>query len=250
MNGSHDVDPNPSTSPATDGEAGCAGAGQEPDAPRGGDVLPTAPPACAVDVLTVVAGLQETVREMRDVLSAAETRLSTLEAAADAAGKQIAFLPPQMRMLAAKIDGVATSVSEPRLRALLLGVLSVYDLVEQARRSVLIDAATEAGALALRHYDVLRTQLRQLMESNGLAEVSSDGRFDPLVHRAIERVPVTDPSQANAVVQVLRPGFRTDQTVLRYAEVSVGCYTPAEGPAEAGGAESGPASSAGSAGGA
>lgn len=213
--------------------------------PREGDVMPAASVAGITEVLTAVAGLQETVSGMRDALCAAEARLSNLEMATDVASRQIAFLPPQIRMLAAKIEGLTTSVSEPRLRAVLLGLLSVYDLVEQARRALLNEAPTDAGAVELRHYEVLRTQLRQLLEANGLSEISGDGPFDPLVHRAIERVPVTDPTQADGVVSVLRPGFRTEQSVLRYAEVSVAHYTPAENPAEAGGATDAPAPESG-----
>jgi len=49
-------------------------------------------------------------------------------------------------------------------------------------------------------------------------------------------VPVADPARDNEVVKVLRPGFRTEHAVLRYAEVSVGQYAsspPAAGTAAA-----------------
>lgn len=240
MTGADDQAPRDGAPPAAEDAVDRSQREQRLDDPRERPT-PAASMPGAAEVLTAVAGLQETVSGMRDVLSSAEARVSKLEAAVDLASRQIAFLPPQLRMLAARIEGLTMSISEPRLRAVLLGLLGVYDLVEQARRALLNEAPTDAGAVELRHYEVLRTQLRQLLDANGLSEIAADGRFDPLVHRAIERIPVTDPAQADGVVKVLRPGFRTEQSVLRYAEVSVTHYAPAEHPAEANGAAEAPA---------
>ncbi len=130
-----------------------------------------------------------------------------------------------MRRLDGKIDGLAASVSEPRLRLALLSLLGIYDLVEPMGR---VMAQDEAGQLRL--CEVLRTQLRQALEENGLTEIPAAGAFDPQFHRALQSVPVHDPARDGHVVAVVRPGFCSGCSVLRYAEVSVGRYVPPEGP--------------------
>ena len=117
MTGADDQAPSDGAPSATGDAVDRAELEQGPGHPRESDVLPAAPVAGIAEVLTAVAGLQETVLGIRDALSMAEVRLSNLEVAADAASKQIAFLPPQMRMLAARIEGLTTSISEPRFAA-------------------------------------------------------------------------------------------------------------------------------------
>lgn len=190
------------------------------------------PPAS--EFLPALVKLQEGVSELRDLLDATQTRLANLEAAMDGTAKQVAFLPPQVRLLAGKVDGLATTISEPRYRAVLLGLLGVYDLVDQVQRTLPPEATSDADALQRRSYEVLRTQLRQILEANGLMEIRADGPFDPQIHRAIELIPVEDPAQADRVVKIVRPGFRTEQSVLRYAEVLVGQFVPATSPVAGG----------------
>lgn len=156
--------------------------------------------------------------------------------------KQVAFLPPQVRMLAAKVDGLSTAITEPRIRALLMGLLGIYDLIDQVLRT-LPARMTDADRDHLHNYQVLRAQLEVLLESNGLSEIPADGAFDPLLHRALQSVPVDDPQKADSVLEVVRPGFRTEQAILRYAEVLVGRYNSA--PAATAGPE-GPREPAGS----
>jgi molecular chaperone GrpE (heat shock protein) len=152
-------------------------------------------------------------------------RLDGLLAAVDAATKQVGLLPQQIRGLGAKVEGLTTSVSDARLRALLLGVLSVYDLADQMYRTAGSNGSTDHR----NNYEVLRTQLRQLLASNGLEEIGTANGFDPQMHRSVRAVPCSDPGQSKQILEVVRAGFRTDQAVLRYAEVVVGQY---ESPAE------------------
>jgi molecular chaperone GrpE (heat shock protein) len=140
--------------------------------------------------------------------------------------KQVAFLPPQVRMLAAKVDGLTTAITEPRVRALLMGLLGIYDLVDQVLRTM-PPQMTDVDRDHLRNYQVLRSQLQVLLDSNGLCEIKADGAFDPLVHRALQSVAVDAPEKADRVMEVVRPGFRTEQSILRYAEVVVGRYSAA-----------------------
>ena len=148
-----------------------------------------------------------------------DARLARLEELVDGLCKQVAFLPPQIRQLGGKVDGVATAVSEPRHRALMLGVIGIYDLVSQMERSA---RAGLGEASPAKSFEVVRLQLEQLLDVNGLRAIEASGAFDPQVHRALSRVPVSDPARDQQIVEVLRTGFRTEQAVLRFAEVSVG----------------------------
>jgi molecular chaperone GrpE (heat shock protein) len=166
-------------------------------------------------------------------LAAIERRLASLETSMEQAARQVALLPPQVRSLTSKLDGVATAISEPRVRDLLNGLLTLYDLAEQSRQASLVAGDDERNR---RNYEVLRTQIRQLLEANGLNEIPApvQGTFDPQQHRAVLRTTVETPEQHGRIVQVVRAGFRTEQAVLRYAEVAVGQYhAPAAGDAGA-----------------
>ncbi len=174
-----------------------------------------------------VRELSRETRELRDAVAAMQARMAAFEAAVDATAKQVSFLPPQMRMLGGKIDGLATAISEPRYRAALLGLLGVYDLADQILRALPADDDGQTGAANhRRNYEVLLAQLRQILEANGLTEIPTSGGFDPELHRALKLVPVANPAQSDQVLEVVRRGFRTEQSVLRYAEVLVGQYSP------------------------
>ena len=180
-----------------------------------------APPAAAPP--TDVAKLHEELGELRQLIVATQERLAAIEETVGGTAKQVSLLPAQLRMLGGKIENLSTSISEPRYREVLLRLLGVYDLVDQVLRT--LPAGSDASTDGDRHnYEVLRAQLRQILEANGLSEIPATGLFDPEVHRALQSVPVEDPAQANCVLDVVRPGFRTEQSILRYAEVRVGRY--------------------------
>ena len=78
---------------------------------------------------------------------------------------------------------------------------------------------------------LVRRQLEQLLEREGLAPVETDGKFDPHVHEAL----LTQPSESEegSVVEVLQKGYRLGDRVLRPARVVVA------GPKEAPGGDAG-----------
>ena len=146
----------------------------------------------------------------------------------DAVGKtseQLSFLPGQIRNLGGRVDAVAVSISETRYRTLLMDILGIYDLLDQLIRSVEL-VASEADRQHLKNYRILQTQMVQILEYNGLSRISTEGPFNPDVHRAVDRMPCEEASQAGQVVKVVRPGFRTALQVLRYAEVVVSYHAP------------------------
>ena len=196
----------------------------ETTAPAGAvaDVTDSFPP---VELRNTLQAIAAGVAEIRVDLGILSGRVAGIEAGLDSAAKQVSFLPPQVRMLVGKVDGLATAISEPQYRALLLGLLGIYDLVDQILRTPGSDAG-DSNASHRRNYEVLRTQLCQILRLNGLSLIPAEGTFNAELHRAVERVVVTDPADANRVLEVVRPGFRTENAVLRFAEVRVGYYTP------------------------
>jgi hypothetical protein len=167
---------------------------------------------------------------LRSALEGTHSRLTAIEAALEATTRQVGYLPPQVRGLSAKIDSLATSVADVRLRGLLLGVIGLHDLASAEGRRTPDGAPPVSGppAAGPQLAGVLATQIRQLLTLNGVEPIEGGGRFDPTLHRAIERVDVTDPELDGRVLTVFRLGFRTEHAVLRYAEVAVGCYAPRE----------------------
>ena len=214
---------------AADPPAASEEGGAGPD--RGGDTAPAsaAPDGTAASAPAAPCDTPSNAQPHAEQVLHGRTHehLRKLQDTLEALNKQVSFLPPQLRMFGAKIDGLATTISEPRYRAVLAGLVSILDMVDQMRRSARIgpDEPTDH----LRNYDVLYTQLRQLLEGNGLREIPTDGAFDPRYHRAVERVESSVPTDADRILDVVRPGFQTEQTVLRYAEVKVG-YHPQSRP--------------------
>jgi molecular chaperone GrpE (heat shock protein) len=164
--------------------------------------------------------------DIRQSLAALHSRLERLETAVEATSKQISLLPAQVRTMGLKLDGVATSIAEPRYRDVLLGLLAVYDLVDQILRGLqgMKGTGDEAHAEHRRNYDVLRLHLLQVLAANGLTEIPASDVFDPTQHRAVQRVPTADRGLDGQVREVVRRGFRTERAVLRYAEVVVYRY--------------------------
>jgi molecular chaperone GrpE len=75
---------------------------------------------------------------------------------------------------------------------------------------------------------LVHAELASALEREGLAEIETDGRFDPHVHEAL----LSQPSEAEegSVLEVVQKGYRLGDRVVRPARVVV-----AAAPAEADG---------------
>jgi molecular chaperone GrpE len=104
-------------------------------------------------------------------------------------------------------------------------LLPVLDDLERAVEAAEAheEAKLEEGvALVTRSFaDVLRKE--------GLAEVPTDGKFDPHVHEAL----LSQPSEAEegSVIEVLQKGYRLGDRVIRPARVVIAAKAP-EGPSQ------------------
>jgi molecular chaperone GrpE len=71
---------------------------------------------------------------------------------------------------------------------------------------------------------LVHRQLAETLRKEGLAEIETDGKFDPHVHEAL----LTQPSEApeGSVIDVVQKGYRLGDRVLRPARVVVAAAPP------------------------
>ena len=79
---------------------------------------------------------------------------------------------------------------------------------------------------------LVHRSLVSLLEREGLATIETDGRFDPHVHEALLSQP--SEQEEGSILQVIQPGYRLGDRVLRPARVvvSAGPPEPVEGDGE------------------
>jgi molecular chaperone GrpE len=112
----------------------------------------------------------------------------------------------------------------------LLPVLDDFDRAIGALRT-----HTDDDAL-IRGLELVLTQLRGVLESEGLEKVVAEGAFDPHEHEAVMSVPgeVDEPT----VLEVVRPGYKLKGKTIRPALVQVAVpQAPTEGGAPLEGGE-------------
>jgi molecular chaperone GrpE len=68
---------------------------------------------------------------------------------------------------------------------------------------------------------LVHRQLAETLRKEGLAEIETDGVFDPHVHEALLAQPGGDEVESGHVLQVLQKGYRLGDRVLRPARVIV-----------------------------
>ena len=66
---------------------------------------------------------------------------------------------------------------------------------------------------------LVHRQLADVLDKEGLAEIPTDGRFDPNVHEALLSQPSDEPP--GSVLEVIQPGYMLGDRVLRPARVVV-----------------------------
>src|SRR4029450_4538949 len=134
---------------------------------------------------------------------------------------------------------------DQRRERLLLKFIEILDNLDRA-----LEAAEEtyAGQPLIEGLIIVRTQLLQTLQEEGLERIPVIGLpFDPNFSEAVETRPVDDPDHHHVVVKELLRGYRLNGRIARASRVIVGVYidpaaetpggTPPEGkgePAKAG----------------
>jgi molecular chaperone GrpE (heat shock protein) len=205
-------------------------------AAAGHDVM-TTPVAGPHEDTEVVAGqtaalqgmLDQTLQPVMQRLETLDHQLATLRQLVEQLARQQEFLPPQLRQLGHKVDDVATSIGDTRIRDLLKSFLLLHDLVGQMAQTT---APDQEHTMHRRNYEVLLNQILQVLQLNGIESIAVNGVFDPTLHRAVKIEAAANPAEDGRIVTVFRQGFRSPRMILRYAEVAVMRYAePASVPA-------------------
>jgi molecular chaperone GrpE len=96
-------------------------------------------------------------------------------------------------------------------------LLPVLDDLERA-----LQAAEEHEEAKLEEgVRLVHRQLAEILRKEGLAEIETDGAFDPHVHEALLTQPGGEEADSGDVLQVLQKGYRLGDHVLRPARVIV-----------------------------
>src|SRR5438270_86724 len=115
------------------------------------------------------------------------------------------------------------SLSTRATERLVKELLPIVDDLERA-----LEAAEEHEEAKLEEgVRLVHRQLASALEHEGLAEIETDGKFDPHVHEAL----LSQPSEADegSVIEVLQKGYRLGDRVLRPARVVVAGPKEADG---------------------
>ncbi len=145
-----------------------------------------------------------------------EERLAALEAERDEYLndlKRVAADFENYRKRAARMEEGLVARAHERLVKELLPVL---DDLERALEA----AAGHEEAKLEEGVRLVHRALADLLAREGLAEIETDGAFDPHVHEALLSQPA-EGAEAGAVIQVLQKGYRLGDRVLRPARVIV-----------------------------
>lgn len=92
-------------------------------------------------------------------------------------------------------------------------------LLDNFERAMAVEQSD--GAAFQKGVEMIYTQLREVLEKNGLEPIEAEGQpFDPNVHQAVMRVENPD-VEDGTVTQVLQKGYRAKGRVIRPAMVQV-----------------------------
>ncbi len=162
--------------------------------------------------------------EATDAVPAAETEPSDdgLEARLTAAEAERDDYFDRLQHLTADFDNYRkraardqAAFAEHATERLVTELLPVLDALELA-----LDAAGEHEEAKLEEgVRLVHRQLADALGKQGVAEIETDGKFDPHVHEAV----LSQPSQAEegSIVNVLQRGYRLGEKVVRPARVAV-----------------------------
>ncbi len=70
--------------------------------------------------------------------------------------------------------------------------------------------------------EMIHSQLLDLMKSQGLEEIKSEGvKYDPAIHDAVSNIETSDKAKDQMIDKVLHRGYKLEENVVRAARVSV-----------------------------
>jgi molecular chaperone GrpE len=150
-------------------------------------------------------------------------RLAAAEAKAEEHLNDLKRLAAEFENYKKRTAREQASLSARATERLVKELLPIVDDLERA-----LEAAEEHEEAKLEEgVRLVHRQLASALEREGLAEIETNGRFDPHVHEAL----LSQPSEADegSVIEVLQKGYRLGDRVLRPARVVVAAPKEADG---------------------
>jgi molecular chaperone GrpE (heat shock protein) len=201
-----------------EGPSGNAPCPQQPET-----AYPDTPPELAIGAAIEALGEQVAANHRQT-----NERVEAIAQDMSAIRKQLSFIPAKLRSVEDRVVQLRDAIGESKYQGLLKEFLRIHDLVDQIMRGLVDLPGCAVMAAQKRTCEVLKTQMRQILIVNGLQEIRADGTFDPELHQATGKIPTPDPDLDGKIARVQRPGFKTETTVLRYAECDVYGYVKPE----------------------
>ena len=159
--------------------------------------------------------VEEEERVQEDPLAAAEAKA---QQHLDDLKRLAADFDNYRKRVAREQQALSARAAERLVREL----LPIVDDLERA-----LEAAEEHEEVRLEEgVRLVQRQLASVLEREGLAEIETNGKFDPHVHEALLSQPSPDQAEGT-VIEVLQKGYRLGDRVLRPARVIVAA--PKEG---------------------
>ena len=113
-------------------------------------------------------------------------------------------------------------------------LVKFIDILDNLDRALEAAEASSAGQALIDGLILVRTQLLQTLQDEGLERIPVLGLpYDPHHAEAVATQPVEDPDQHHLVVKELLRGYRLNGRVARHSRVLVGVYGEAEAQAAA-----------------
>jgi molecular chaperone GrpE len=165
--------------------------------------------------------MTDPVREQLDEVEAEKNesvedgRLAAAEAKAEEHLNDLKRLAAEFENYKKRTAREQAALSARATERLVKELLPIVDDLERA-----LEAAEEHEEAKLEEgVRLVHRQLASALEREGLAEIETDGKFDPHVHEAL----LSQPSEADegSVIEVLQKGYRLGDRVLRPARVAV-----------------------------
>jgi molecular chaperone GrpE len=165
---------------------------------------------------------------------AAEETNETTEAQQEAQQQQAEPAPPAADdaylRLAADFDNyrkrVAREQAQLMERATERLVKELLPVLDDLGRALVAADEHEEAKLA-EGVQLVHRQLSALLQREGLAEIETNGRFDPHVHEALLSQP--SEQEEGTVLEVIQKGYRLGERVLRPARVVVAALPSSDG---------------------
>lgn len=134
--------------------------------------------------------------------------------------KKIEELENQLKRAVADYQNLEKRVSEGRSELtnfvgseLIKKLLPVLDHLDKA-----LNGVSEKESGWFQGVEMAVKEFKQVLQSEGLEEISCEGEFNPALHEAVD----TREGQDNMILEIVKKGYNLNGRVLRPAQVVVG----------------------------